>query len=518
MGTILADRYRLLELLGTGGMGDVWRALDERLGRLVAVKVSTMADGSGDHLALRLHREARAAARLNHPHIVTVHDHGEAVVDGQPVAYLVMEFVDGQSLYHAVADGCLPPLADVLDWAEQICRGLQAAHTAGVIHRDIKPGNILLTGPHGQIKNGQIKICDFGIARAAEHTRTLTATGTAIGTPSYMSPEQIRGAKDLDARSDLYSLGCLLYELLAGVPPFTGAGWSLLAQHLDRQPEPVVLHRGDVPAELECLVGELLSKRPEDRPGTAMAVAERLRAVRTRLQEPAYAGAAAARTITAPAPARRGVPVAPAIPVTAVRPAKHCTRPAAPAQPAPGWVVWWAGGVTGLIVAAQLALFTGLPGIAQVALAAGAGALVAVGYALEAPRASTPSHRPGQREVDLTAVGLFAALLVAAGTLIGLLVWSPAPWWAALVGGTVAGPVLVGCSIAVHSLVEQVVRRGWLRSDLASTSGLINGCVAFVLLSRGGHVSAVGAVAGGLGVWPVAALAVAVVLPRRWRR
>ncbi|MEU0344177.1 serine/threonine-protein kinase [Streptomyces bobili] len=512
MGTILADRYRLLELLGTGGMGDVWRALDERLGRLVAVKVSTPANGSGDHLALRLHREARAAARLNHPHIVTVHDHGEAVVDGRPVAFLVMELVDGQPLHHAVADG-VPPLDDVLDWAEQICRGLQAAHTAGVIHRDIKPGNILLTSPHGQIK-----ICDFGIARAAEHTRTLTATGTAIGTPTYMSPEQIRGAKDLDARSDLYSLGCLLYELLAGVPPFTGTGWALLAQHLDRQPEPVVIHRGDVPAELECLIGELLSKRPEDRPGTAVAVAERLRAVRTRLQEPASAGAAAARTITAPAPARRRVPVAPAIPVTAVLPTKHHTRPASPARPAPGSVVCSAGGVTGLIVAAQLALFTGLPGIAQVALAAGLGGLVAVGYALEAPMAPASSHRPGQREVDLSAVGLFAALLVAAGTLVGLLVWSPAPWWAALVGGTVAGPVLVGCSIAVRSLVEQVVPRDWLRSDLASTSGLINGCIAFILLSREGHVPAVGAVAGGMGVWPVVALAVAVVLPRRRRR
>ncbi|WP_331726610.1 serine/threonine-protein kinase [Streptomyces sp. NBC_00280] len=512
MDAILADRYRLLELLGTGGMGDVWRALDERLDRLVAVKVSTPANGSGDHLALRLHREARAAARLNHPHIVTVHDHGDGVVDGLPVAYLVMELVDGQPLHHAVA-GDVVPLDDVLDWAEQICRGLQAAHTAGVIHRDIKPGNILLTAPHGQIK-----ICDFGIARAAEHTRTLTAMGTAIGTPAYMSPEQIRGAKDLDARSDLYSLGCLLYELLAGVPPFTGTGWSLLAQHLGRQPEPVVSHRGDVPAELECLIGELLGKRPEDRPGTAAAVAERLRAVRTRLQEPAYAGAAAARTITAPAPARRGVPVVPAVPVTAVLPAKHHTRPTSPAWPTPGWVVWSAGGITGLIVAAQLALLTGLPGIAQGALAAGVGGLVAVGYVLEAPMARASSHRPGQREVDLSAVGLFAALLVAAGTFVGLLVWSPAPWWAALVGGTVAGPVLVGCSIAVRSLVEQVVRRGWLRSDLATTSGLINGCIAFLLLSTGGHVPTVGAMAGGMGVWPVAALAVAVLLPRRRRR
>ncbi|NUK20150.1 serine/threonine-protein kinase [Streptomyces lunaelactis] len=513
MGTILADRYRLLELLGSGGMGDVWRALDERLGRLVAVKVSTVANGSGDHLALRLHREARAAARLNHPHIVTVHDHGEAVVDGRPVAYLVMELVDGQPLHHAVADR-VPPLADVLDWAEQICRGLQAAHAAGVIHRDIKPGNILLTAPHGQIK-----ICDFGIAQAAEHTRTLTATGTAIGTPTYMSPEQIRGAKEIDARSDLYSLGCLLYELLAGVPPFTGTGWSLLAQHLDRQPEPVVIHRGDVPAELECLVGELLSKRPQDRPGTAAAVAERLRAVRTRLQEPAYAGPALARTITAPAPARRGVPVVPTVPVAVVLPAKHHTGPASPERPTPGWVVWSAGGVTGLIVAAQLALFTGLPGIVQGALAAGVGGLVAVGYALEAPMAPASSRRPGpgQREVDLSAVGLFAALLVAAGILVGLLAWSPAPWWAALAGGTVAGPVLVGCSIAVRSLVEQVVRRGWLRSDLATTSGLINGCVAFLLLSTGGHVPAVGAVAGGMGVWPVVALAVAVLLPRRRR-
>ncbi|MGA5442245.1 serine/threonine-protein kinase [Streptomyces griseoincarnatus] len=508
MDTILADRYRLLELLGSGGMGEVWRAVDERLGRRVAVKVTARPEGSDGLLGLRLRREARAAARLNDPRIVTVHDHGEDVLAGRPVAYIVMELVDGQPLHRVVPAGAAVPVADVLEWGEQICEGLQAAHGAGVIHRDIKPSNLLLTAaPHRRIK-----ICDFGIARSPEHSRALTGTGAAVGTPAYMSPEQIRGEKDIDARSDLYSLGCVLYELLAGTPPFTGTGWSLLGQHLDRKPEPLGVHRAGVPDELECLVGDLLSKEPQDRPATAADVARRLGSARARLRSPVPAGPAEAPTITAQAPDRRRVPAVQAPAATAVA-TRSGRRTATLQQSGPARFAWRAGVATGLLVAAQLALFTGLPALAQAALAALSGGLVAVCYTLESPETSASGAGPGEGDVALSAVALFTALLVAAGVLVLLLVWSPGPWWAALVGGTVAGPVLVYCTSAVRSLVGHVVRRGWLPSDLASTAGLVNGFVA-ALLAMGSGASPTGLLASGASVWLAAAFVVAALLPR----
>lgn len=253
-GTTLAGRYRLVGLLGAGGMGQVWRAVDERLGRTVAVKV--LARPEDEALVLRLDSEARAAAALSDPHVVAVHDVGEAPVDGIRVVYLVMELVEGRSLGEVLAEG-LPAVGDVMAWGGQICRGLHAAHRAGVVHRDIKPANILLTA------DGRVKVCDFGIARRADALgHPLTGTGAVIGTPSYMSPEQARGDAVIGAGSDLYSLGCLLYELLTGEPPFQGGGWPVLAQHLNQVPVPVRSRRLEVPAELDRLVAELLRKDP----------------------------------------------------------------------------------------------------------------------------------------------------------------------------------------------------------------------------------------------------------------
>lgn len=239
-GITLAGRYRLVGLLGAGGMGEVWRAVDERLGRQVAVKILIRSEDEG--LVLRLDSEARAAASLCDPHVVAVHDLGEAVVAGCRVVYLVMELVEGQSLGQVLADG-LPAVADAVAWGEQICHGLQAAHTAGVVHRDIKPGNVLLAA------DGRVKVCDFGIARRADAVgHALTGTGVVIGTPSYMSPEQARGDAEIGSGSDLYSLGCLLYELLTGAPPFPGGGWPVLAQHQNQSLVPVRSHRPEVPA------------------------------------------------------------------------------------------------------------------------------------------------------------------------------------------------------------------------------------------------------------------------------
>ncbi|MBV9026685.1 MAG: protein kinase [Streptomycetaceae bacterium] len=298
-GSTLAGRYRRGDLLGAGGMGEVWRAVDTRLGRPVAVKV--IARPGDAQLVARLRREARTAAAVNDPHVVALHDTGEAHLGGRPVVYLVMELVDGEPLSQIAARG-LPAVADVVRWGQQICAGLQAAHAAGVVHRDIKPANVLLTAA------GAVKVCDFGIARdagAAGHT--LTGTGTVIGTPSYMSPEQARG-QAVDARSDLYSLGCLLYELLTGAPPFPGSGWEVLGQHLGRRPDPVRTRRPQVPAALDELVMDLLEKDPQDRPASADQVARRLGATALpalRTLRPVPTRPDPARTV----PASRSVPV-----------------------------------------------------------------------------------------------------------------------------------------------------------------------------------------------------------------
>ncbi|MBO0919201.1 serine/threonine-protein kinase, partial [Streptomyces laculatispora] len=278
-GEILDGRYRLTEPIGSGGMGRVWQAEDERIGRKVAVKVLPRVDEETS--ATRFAREARVVGGLSSPHIVTLHDFGEARVAGERVLYLVMEHLQGHDL-GAVLESRRPGLpspAEVTAWAVEICTGLGTAHRAGIVHRDIKPANIWLTTA------GTIKILDFGIARmlapAASMTRTdLTAVGFVIGTPLYMSPEQIRAPEVLDSRSDLYSLGCLLHTLLTGGPPFDGAGTAVLAQHLGDVPEPPSARRPELAGfpGLDALILRLLAKEPDERPADAAEVAALLRA------------------------------------------------------------------------------------------------------------------------------------------------------------------------------------------------------------------------------------------------
>ncbi|MGP3969052.1 protein kinase domain-containing protein [Streptomyces sp. 6N223] len=304
-GTLLDGRYLLGELIGEGGMGAVWRARDTRLGRDVAVKTLRSFDlvGKGSAgAAERFKREVRTAGRLSSPYIVTVHDAGETQVDGRSVLYLVMELLRGQSLEERLSDG-LPTLAEVAVWARQICGALEVAHAAGVVHRDLKPANVWVG------EDGRVKVVDFGIARflhdTTGHTR-LTATGAWIGTPAYMSPEQAQGADEnrpLDQRSDLYSLGCLLYEMVTGVPPFLTeqSPIALIWMHMQAKPVSPRRRRQDLPPQWERLIMDLLKKKPERRPRSAEAV-------RLRIEEWSSLRGRAGGALTAPSPADATAP------------------------------------------------------------------------------------------------------------------------------------------------------------------------------------------------------------------
>jgi len=268
-GLKLSGRYALHALLGSGGMGEVWRGVDEQLDRPVAVKVlrEHLAD---PELAGRFRREARIAARLQHPGITVVHDVGSD--DGQ--LFIVMELLHGRDLAAMLAEAPAGMAVDAaVSLTIQAAEALRAAHAGHVVHRDLKPANLFV------LDDGQLKICDFGIAWAADATTHLTATGHAIGTPAYMSPEQCLG-QQVDGRSDLYSLGCVLYALLTGQPPFAeGQPLAIMFQHINAAPTAPRTIRPDIPPELDHLVLELLAKDPARRPADAGHVIAALQAL-----------------------------------------------------------------------------------------------------------------------------------------------------------------------------------------------------------------------------------------------
>lgn len=288
-GELLDGRYRLEDRLGAGGMGEVWAAEDVRMRRPVAAKLVDVAPGRyAQQLERRFTHEARSAANLPHRHTVTVHDCGEAVVAGRRTLYLVMERLDGRDLsdvFHprpragvriGARGGPPVPWYDVVDWAAQVGSALAAAHRVGILHRDIKPQNVMLTG------DGVIKVLDFGLAkilRESLRVGALTDTGTALGTLPYMSPEQCRGETGIDHRTDLYSLGCLLYEGLTGRPPFTGAApHVMLHQQLYEDPRPLTAENAPgVPPGIAGLVTRLLAKDRTRRPPDADTVVAELR-------------------------------------------------------------------------------------------------------------------------------------------------------------------------------------------------------------------------------------------------
>ncbi|MEU8785438.1 serine/threonine-protein kinase [Streptomyces sp. NPDC048637] len=273
---LIQRRYRLLDTIGRGGMGEVWRARDESLGRQVAVKCLKPLGPRHEPSFLqvlreRFRREARVAAALQHRGITVVHDFGED--DG--TLFIVMELLSGRNLSQLLDDNRRQPLPvpDVIEIAEQVTAALAYTHEQAIVHRDLKPANIVRTA------DGTVKICDFGIARLGHDigfTARLTGTGIAMGSPHYMSPEQI-GAHGIDHRSDLYSFGCVLYEIATGVPPFDlGDAWAVLVGHRDLAPQPPRTLRSDLPEAYERIMLELLAKDPDDRPRDADELGKRL--------------------------------------------------------------------------------------------------------------------------------------------------------------------------------------------------------------------------------------------------
>ena len=277
--TLIQGRYRLLERIGRGGMGEVWRARDESLGRRVAVKClkagRSQGGQLGNELHQRFHREARVAASLQHRGVTVVHDFGES--EGTP--FLVMELLDGLNLSQLLKENDGDPLhvGDIWDIAEQICEALAYTHDQDIVHRDLKPANVM------RLADGTVKICDFGIAHLSQDpgfTARIPNSGAAMGTPHYMSPEQISGT-EVDQRSDLYSMGCVLYELATGVPPFNlDDTWSVLIGHTETEPTPPRELRAELPAELNRMVLALLAKDPQDRPASAAEVSRWIDRVR----------------------------------------------------------------------------------------------------------------------------------------------------------------------------------------------------------------------------------------------
>ncbi len=259
---LVGGRYELGELLGRGGMAEVHRALDLRLGRPVAVK-ELRADLANDPtFQARFRREAQSAAGLNHPTIVAVYDTGEETdpVTGSSIPYIVMELVEGQTLRDVLREGrkLLPERA--LELTVGVLDALSYSHKAGIVHRDIKPANVMLT------PNGQVKVMDFGIARAvADTSATMTQTAAVIGTAQYLSPEQARG-ETVDARSDIYSAGCLLYELLVGRPPFIGdSPVSVAYQHVRETPQPPSQLDPEITPDIDAITLKALAKDAGDR-------------------------------------------------------------------------------------------------------------------------------------------------------------------------------------------------------------------------------------------------------------
>ena len=295
VGRVLEGRYRLRSRLARGGMGTVYLGVDERLDRPVAVKVMHRALADDPDFVTRFTREARSAARLNAPEVVAVYDTGRD--PGTGAAYLVMEHVEGRDLRALLQQrGALPP-AQALSLMEPVLRALAAAHRAGIVHRDVKPENVLLGD------DGRVKVADFGLARAVEASELTVTTGLLIGSVGYLAPEQVEHGT-ADPRTDVYAAGVLLWEMLAGSPPYSGpTPLSVAYRHVHDDVPPPSSVAGDLPPALDDLVVRATRRDPEQRPGDAGEFLAEVRALRQDLPLPA-----AARTDTLVVPLQRAVP------------------------------------------------------------------------------------------------------------------------------------------------------------------------------------------------------------------
>ncbi len=368
--TLIANRYELGDPIGTGGMSDVYAATDVVLGRPVAVKMLKIDMARDENFRERFRREAQNSARLNHPNIVSVYDTGEVDTGGVAVPFIVMELVHGRNLRDIVReDGPLSPRA-AAELLLPVTRALQASHDAGIIHRDIKPANIMVTN------TGAVKVMDFGIARALDDsTSAMTQTSAVIGTAQYLSPEQARG-KPADGRSDVYALGCVMYEAVTGRPPFEGESpFAVAYQHVQEDPEPPSTRIGGLTeneaVNVDAVILTAMAKHPADRYQTATEMGEDLQllergavtqAARNHLayNEPDYGGYQDATIIAGSTVAARPVDIrpvedqpAPAAGVSRYEEHRRATEKTSNSNTA--WMKWVAA-LLGLILAGAAAL------------------------------------------------------------------------------------------------------------------------------------------------------------------
>jgi len=294
--TVLGERYELGDVIGRGGMAEVHLGRDLRLGRLVAIKSLRVDLVTDQVFQTRFRREAQSSASLNHPNIVAVYDTGESEIRGVSVPYIVMEYVEGKTLREMLREEPTISTDVALEITGEILKALDYSHRAGIVHRDIKPGNVMITS------QGRVKVMDFGIARAmGEAGQTMTQTSMVVGTAQYLSPEQARG-ETADARSDLYATGCVLYELLTGRPPFVGDSLvSVAMAHVKEAPVPPSAHNPSVPPEVDAVVLTALAK---DRLQRYQSAAEmRADIDRARTGRPVAAAVPAETVVAAAAPA-----------------------------------------------------------------------------------------------------------------------------------------------------------------------------------------------------------------------